>query len=269
MKKTEAIKIFLRSPFQILKRGLQGYSNEYYRGEVKKKYDLERLPTIDVLEIFPNIQEELNYFSFQPGTSGILDHLVLKQFAQIFNDCQYLEIGSLRGESLANVAEVAKNCVGVSLGPNQMRQRGYSQDLINVLNFYSNGILNVKHIEADSTTFNFKTLNQKFDLIFVDGDHRYHGVLNDTQKVLPLRKDENSIVVWHDYSDSTEDVSYEVFNGILDGISADKHKNLYHISNTLCAVYIENNELPTFSLKSYKKPNKNFKVSLSGKFQSK
>lgn len=266
MKKSEAVKVFLSNPFQILKSGIKGNRKEFYKKQVKDKYGIEQLPTVDVLKIFPDIQEEINYFSFQHGTSGILDHVVLKQFARRFTDCQYLEIGSLRGESLANVAEVAKSCIGISLGPDQMRQRRFSQNLINLLNFYSKGIPNIKHIEADSTSFDFRSLDKKFDLIFVDGDHSYNGVLNDTQKVFSLRKDEKSVILWHDYSDNGEDVGYEVFKGILDGIPVDKHKNLYHISNTLCAIYMENNELPTFLITPYEKPNKNFKIHISSGF---
>lgn len=263
MNKSEAIKIFLSNPIKTIIRGIQSNRSEYYKNNIKTKYNIEKLPSIELFDLFPDLNDELGVFSYQPGTSGVLDHLLLRQIAKQRKECHYLEIGSLRGESLANVSQVAKECTSVSLGPKQMMERGFSSNLIEVVNLFSKGLKNVQHIEADSTVFDFSTLNKKYDLIFVDGDHSYNGVLNDTQKVMDLRKDSNSVIVWHDYSDNTEDVGYEVFNGILDGIPAEKHKNLFHVSNTLCAIYMENMNHSTYFSRSYMMPNKNFHIKVS------
>ena len=83
-------------------------------------------------------------------------------------------------------------------------------------------------------------LDKKFDLIFVDGEHGFKAVKIDTRNVFALRKDANSNIVWHDYGYDTEDVRFEVLAAILSGIPKKEHSKLYHVSNTMCAVYLEN-----------------------------
>ena len=106
------------------------------------------------------------------------------------------------------------------------------------------------------------TPDKKFDLIFIDGDHSYEGVLNDTIKTFSLRRDNNSIIVWHDYGFSTEMVRYSVLNAILDGIPVKDHCNLYHVSNTLCPVYIGNKNFNTYYCKFPSTPDKIFSITL-------
>jgi len=125
---------------------------------------------------------------------------------------------------------------------------------------YILSVLTITEILHNSHTFDFNELGQKFDLIFVDGDHSYEGVLNDTRKIFNLRKDNTSVIVWHDYGISTETVRHSVLKAILDGIPAENHKYLYHVSNTMCAVYIENRKFPCSLTKFPSVPNKKFSV---------
>jgi hypothetical protein len=81
-------------------------------------------------------------------------------------------------------------------------------------------------------------LNKKFDLVFIDGDHHYEMVKNDTEKVLRYLAHERTIVVWHDYARNPETVRWEVLAGILSGCQPGLHQNIYHVAHTLCAVYI-------------------------------
>jgi hypothetical protein len=72
---------------------------------------------------------------------------------------------------------------------------------------------------------------------------------------------ENSIVIWHDYGKDPVTIVYETLAGILEGVPQNLHKNLYHVSNTLCAVYTTR-KFPTSILKTPAIPNKKFKVTL-------
>lgn len=260
MKSKLAIKIFLSSPLKIIKKGILSQYENYHKRQIQKKYNLTQLPSIEITDLIENLNDEINNYSFLSGTSLITDIILLKSLAKRFEDCIYLEIGSWRGESISNVAQVAKTCYSVSLSAEEMKQFNFSQDFIDVHGIFSKHQNNIISIGHNSLTFDFSTLNQKFDLIFVDGDHTFEGVLSDTKKVFPLRRDKKSIIVWHDYGFSTEETRYSVLNAILDGIPLDKHKNLFHVSNTLCAVYIENNNFSTFQNKFPSYPNKSFEI---------
>ena len=46
------------------------------------------------------------------------------------------------------------------------------------------------------------------------------------------------MIVWHDYGFDPEFVNYETLTGALDGSPQTKRQNIYHVSNTMCAIYI-------------------------------
>ena len=259
------LNILLTSPLSVLKKGIQAKEQEYYKKKIQSKYGIEQLPTIDLLDLFPDLNESINTYSFLSGTSLITDLLLLKLLAKKFNDGSYLEIGSWRGESLANVSEVLKDCSSLTLSSDEMRALNLGEEFIKVHGVFLENKESITKFEHNSHTFDFKRLGKLFDLIFVDGDHSYKGVFNDSSKVFPLRKNEKSIIVWHDYGNNMEDVRYTTLKGILDGIPKEKHKNLYHISNTLCAVYIEDNVLKTTKTKFPSFPNKIFSLKITGK----
>jgi predicted O-methyltransferase YrrM len=263
MKTSQALKILLQNPLKVIKKGILAQEENFHKARIQSKYGISQLPTIDYLDIFPDFNDTLDSYTFLNGTSFITDLLLLKGLAKSIPNCEYLEIGSWRGESIANVAEVAQNCTSVTLSENDMREMKFAEGFIKVHGLFSNGIKNIKTIGANSRTFDFSSLNQKFDLIFVDGDHSFEGVLNDTKKVFDLRKDETSIIVWHDYAFNAEDTRHSVMEAILDGIPKEKHKNLYHISNSMCAVYIENRKFNTYFTSFPTYPNKKFKVQIS------
>lgn len=263
MNTIKLIKRLLKHPFSILQHGAIVIEEEKFKKSISKKYNIEQLPTVDLMELFPNFNENLSTYSFLEGTSLITDLMILKQFARTYPACKYLEIGSWRGESLKNVSEVAESCVAITLSPKEMKNMHYSQEVINVHGVFSKGTNNITEILHNSKTYDFNKLKNKFDLIFIDGDHSYEGVLNDTKKTFNLRKNDSSVIVWHDYGISTERVTPSVLAAILDGIPHEKHNNLFHVSNTLCAIYIENRKFKTYQTKYPTYPNKKFSISVS------
>ena len=46
-------------------------------------------------------------------------------------------------------------------------------------------------------------------------------------------------MVWHDYTYHPEQIRYEVMAGILDGTDPSMHDEIYHVSQTKCAVYLK------------------------------
>jgi hypothetical protein len=230
---------------------------------IKKKYDcLNGFPTIDLLELLPDLEETIIPYSFLDGAASPIDMAILKGLARKIKNCTYLEIGSLRGESLVNVADVSQQCFSISLSPTEMETLGYSRDLILSHQFFSKNIPNIFHIGHNSQTFDFSSLKTKFDLVFIDGDHYDVSVRNDTINAFQVLRDENSIIVWHDYGFTPGKIRWSVLAGILDGTPEAKRNKIFHISNSQCAVYINRN-FQSLSQSQPEIPDKSFSLKIS------
>ena len=215
--------------------------NEVRKQEVSGKYNgLERFPQLSLDRVTGTSEMAINPFAFGDGGSLPTDLALLKGLAAKFPGCSYFEIGTWRGESVANVASVSHECFTMDLPDAEKRDLGYNEEYISQHAVLSKHLPNVTHLKANSRSFDFSSLNRKFDLVFIDGDHHYESVLNDTRKVFKHLLHDNSIVVWHDYAFNPEKVRYEVMAAILDGCPPALHGNLYHVANTMCAVYWKN-----------------------------
>ncbi len=237
-------------------------SDEAMKAQVVKKYNLPHgLKSVDLLDLVPGFHETVFPFSGLEGSSTPLDIALLRSLAKSYTHCSFLEIGTWRGESVANVAFVAHDCVTVNLPDEEMLAMGHHEKYVGLHRFFSNKLKNVMHLQKNSRTFDFKTLNKKFDLIFVDGDHHYESVKNDTAKVFELLRDESSVIVWHDYLRHSGEVRYEVLAGILDGAPAPFRNNIYSVSNTLCAIFTRKSYPAAFP-EQHSNPNKVFNIEI-------
>lgn len=212
------------------------------------------LPVVEFLDICP-AQDTIEPYSLLEGTSDIGDIMLLKALARKFDACRFLEIGTWRGETVANVAKVARECVTVDL-PDKRRK-----GIPDIHGFFSKQD-NIRHVYCDSLSLDFSSLG-KFNLVFIDGKHSYEVVKSDTLNALKVLN-ENGVIVWHDYGYDLRLVAWGVLKGILDGMPADKHQNIYHVSNTKCAIYTPE-KFNTSLESSFYVPNKTFELKISVK----
>jgi predicted O-methyltransferase YrrM len=240
------------------------YDDDVMHEAVMQKHDLPQgLPIVDLLDIVPGLHETVQPYSFLDGTSSPLDLALLRALATQHADCRYFEIGTWRGESVANVASAAKECVTINLPDNEMRRMGLSEEYISLHRFYSKDLPNVKHLQHNSSTFNFSSIG-KFDVIFVDGDHHYESLRRDTANVFSMLKDDDSVIVWHDYVDHSGQIRWEVLAGILDGVPAEYRNSIYHVSNTMCALFTHK-KLKANARPAFQRPDKTFTVNITAK----
>lgn len=238
--KKQKIKHLAFKPLDTLRKGLYALEEDFYKKEVLSQYGIDNLPTIEFKDLVPSGRITLEVYSYLDGTSLPTDIALLKALCEQRENCDYFEIGSWRGESIANVAKAANSCTSLTLSEEEMKDFGFGENFAKVHGFYSKDIDKLVTHYSDSMKFDFSKLGKKFDVIFVDGSHTYEGVLSDTKNVLKLLKDKNSVIVWHDFAFGVEDTRFSVFKAILDAVPKEKHKNLYRVSNTMCAVYMEN-----------------------------
>ena len=255
----KAILLILKQP-SLLNKILD--DDDINKQQVIAKFNLpEGLKTIDIIDLLPNFNETVDPFCSLDGGSTPIDLALLKGLAQQKNDCKYFEIGTWRGESVANVASVAKECVTLNLPDEEMLKMGLDKNYVELHRYYSKALKNVTHLQGNSLSFDFKTFYQKFDLIFIDGDHHYESVKSDTENAFKLLKDKNSIIVWHDYGNNPNDIRWDVLKGMLEGTTEENRKYLYRVSNTLCAIYTT---LPikSFYPANFQTPNKYFSLAI-------
>jgi hypothetical protein len=232
---------------------------------VVRKYNLPKgLKTISLTDLLADYNVTVSPFSALDGGSTPIDLSLLKGLAASIKDCNYFEIGTWRGESVANVASVSKQCVTLNLPDDELLRMGVDKRYVASHRLFSKNLNNVTHVQANSQAFDFSKYNAMFDLIFIDGDHHYESVKNDTTNAFKLLKDENSIIVWHDYGNTPNDIRWDVLRGILDGTPANKQQYLYRVSNTLCAIYTTKPLKATYP-DAFAFPDKTFSINISSK----
>lgn len=179
-------------------------------------------------------------FAFGDGGSLPTDLLLLRALARQRPACRYFEIGTWRGESAANVAAEAAAVHTLNLSAAEMRAMNLPERYIELHGHFSRPLPNVVHLHGNSATFDLATLQRQagpFDLIFIDGDHRYEAVRRDTARVFEHLVGPKTTVVWHDASRQPGHPRWEVLAGLLDGLPTELPGQLVQVGNTLCALY--------------------------------
>lgn len=232
-----ALGIIMRRPYMlnvVLEHDL------IWQEQLEKKYPefAEGLPVVDLATITGHTEFELNGNTFLDGGSSVGDYILLKYLAKKINHCEYFEIGTFRGESLLNVATEVVSSTSINLSDEELRSLNLSESLIEQIGILAKKMPNVTLLKGNSFTYDFEKSEKKYDMIFIDGDHHYEAVKNDTEKVFNYLRKETGVVVWHDYTYYPDKLRPEVFLGILDGIPAAYRHKLVHVRNTNCAVMI-------------------------------
>lgn len=232
--------------------------NEVWREKFRKKYPHQK--ELDQVDFFsPELKPEvlhLDTYCFLSGGSTIPDLLLLRQLCASITDCRYFEIGTWRGESALAVLPFCKEVHTLGLSDEELYAMGCSEDYV-----AQQGILLPKDErivvhKGNSLTFDFASFGKKFDVVFIDGNHSYAFVKNDTIQVVKHLCHEETIIVWHDYGLSPEEVRYEVYTGILDGLRIAGITNgyLYHVKHTLCAVLMKMTSESNSSMNKFNLP---------------
>ncbi|GAB2771901.1 putative O-methyltransferase YrrM [Hymenobacter luteus] len=218
------------------------------------------LPVVSLPQLLPTEGETVRPFAFRDGGSLPTDLALLRALVRRSVGRRYFEIGTWRGESAANVAEVAAEVVTLNLSAAELQALGLPVRYQELHGFFSRPLPNVRHLYGNSTTYEYGPLGL-FDVVFIDGDHRYEAVRTDTRRVFDHLVGPETIVVWHDASRQPGQPRWEVLAGILDGLPAAAPGQLVQVGNTLCALYSPT-PLPTHQPDPWADPAPWFEVSV-------
>lgn len=193
-----------------------------------------------VLPTAPAAARTVVPFAFGDGGSLPTDLLLLRALLRERPAGRYFEIGTWRGESAANAAAVATSVHTLNLSAAEMRALGLPERYITLHGHFSRHLPNVVHLHGNSATFDLAALHRTagpFDVVFIDGDHRYGAVRRDTARVFEHLVGPGTVVVWHDASRQPGQPRWEVLAGLLDGLPPGLPGQLVQVGNTLCALY--------------------------------
>ena len=212
-----------------------------WRNYVEKRHLLSGgLPVVEMDQLIGSGPIALGPMTFLDGGSLPSDMMLLAGLAERINNCTYFEIGTWRGESVATVSPRALSCHTLCLSDKEMRKLGMHARTIESHGLFSMEMENVIQLRGDSRAFDYRQLNKKFDLLFIDGDHHYEFVKSDTKNIFKHLVHKESIVVWHDYGFHPDQVRFEVMAAILDGVGPERAGMVYHVAHTKCAIYTGN-----------------------------
>ena len=209
-----------------------------WQGYVERKYGLPcGLPVIKMDQLIAADSASLGPMTFLDGGSLPTDIMLLAGLAEGIRDCRYFEIGTWRGESVSTLSPRVASCHTLCLTDQEMRKRGMPEKTIASHRLFSRDLENVTQLRGDSRSYDFASLDQKFDLVFIDGDHHHDFLVSDTMNVFKHLVHDGSIVVWHDYGFHPDQVRFEVMAAILDGVGHDRTERVYQVAHTKCAIY--------------------------------
>lgn len=103
----------------------------------------------------------------------------------------------------------------------------------------------ITQILTDSRKFDPTPYEKKMDFIFVDGDHSYEGVKNDTEKAFKMLAP-GGVILWHDYGASSDLGLVRFF------VEYTRQTPLFRIKKTSLLLYVDGVDPLTFQLKGGK-----------------
>jgi predicted O-methyltransferase YrrM len=221
--------------------------NDLYQEEnldiILDKYTINKLPEIELSELIElysfksesSIKVKTDYSG---GISPVNDYYFLSLIAKALNTKRYFEIGTWVGLSAYNIANnLGKEAEIYSLDIPADHAEIALFDIPNeIFGYYSKDLNNVHFLKSDSKKFDFNPYKKQFDMVFVDGNHTYDYVKNDTKIAYQLLKGDNSVIAWHDYFLGGE-LNKKVLAGILDALPDNQHKHVYSLYQSNLAVY--------------------------------
>jgi predicted O-methyltransferase YrrM len=160
------------------------------------------LPDISLEELFEDFDKHpvtLQQLPCGAWSTPVADVVMLLKLIVCSNPKKLMEVGSFRGYTALYLAQhVSSDAKIVTVDRYPEHGEAYRNTPFSSMIERRVGETNADIFQQDSPG--------SYDLIFIDADHAYYGVKNDTELVLPLVSP-TGFIVWHDYA------NWGYFNG--------------------------------------------------------
>lgn len=213
----------------------------------------KRIKTVKLSDIFPQNLEKgsiiLENFLGHWGNISIEEVCKLALITKFLKPENIFEFGTYNGMTTLQLAlNAPKKCKIYTLDLPQNAKPQISLSKIDTLvakhfrdkfgtktgsYFMNKKDVNIIQILQDSAIFNPTPFKKSIDLIFIDAAHDYKNKKKDSENAFFMLK-KSGVIIWHNYADvGCPDTTKYLYHLSL-------HKKIYHLKNTMFAIYINN-----------------------------
>lgn len=199
------------------------------------------LPECDAAQIIPDFNKtevRIKECPLGAWSTPLGDVYVLIKSALGFSSRRILELGSFRGDTARLLGENTGEDVSIcAVDIDERHGASYAGKPIARKIVRKTGEISAELFSGDG----------KYDLIFVDANHDYASVLNDTQVAFQVLSD-RGVILWHDYA---QDPYFHGLNGVPEALEhfSQFHK-IYSIRGTRLAIFSKYEGWDTATLSS-------------------
>ncbi|WP_441280326.1 class I SAM-dependent methyltransferase [Tardiphaga sp. 862_B3_N1_1] len=201
-----------------------GFKKTLEASNIRELYAEEIFEGIGTVSLPLNISNEASHHDNHMDMMFVVAAAKLRSAKRIF------EFGTYTGRTTCGLASIADDVKVFTLNlppADDPRYGPYIGTLIKTSPYRDR----VEQLFSDSRTFDTSAFASSMDYVFVDADHSYEGVKNDTLKAFEMLKP-GGMVIWHDYAPKSPGVF-----GYLQELSHERP--LFRIRNTCLVLYID------------------------------
>lgn len=209
-----------------------------------KKPPISIVPTIELAAV---VSEDIPIQVREPiaidGNISLAEIAVMSKLVKRYNPKRLFEIGTFDGRTTLNLAanasadaevytlDLPKDKLSETDLPLETGEEKYiDKDASGVRFLGTDCQQKITQLYGDSSTFDFSPFYNTVDFLFIDGSHSYEYVLSDSKLALDLLRDEQGVILWHDYGKLWWQGLTTALNEMY---SAGKEfKNIQHIEGT-------------------------------------
>lgn len=193
------------------------------KSQIREVYPTQLFPLLGTISIPIGVIHQESHHA------NHTDMIYVCGMASVSNAKKIFEFGTYRGQTTCGLASVCKDAQIYTLNLPLEDDPRYAP-YIGMYIANSPDRERITQIFCDSRTFDTSPYRESMDYIFIDGDHSYEGVKNDTEKALQLLKPGGTIV-WHDYAAKSP--------GVLKYLAQfSQERPLFQLRKTCLAVYV-------------------------------
>jgi SAM-dependent methyltransferase len=193
------------------------------------------LPECDAADVIPDFSNTVVHIQQCPlgaWSTPLVDVYVVLKAALGFHSKRILELGSYRGETARMLAENTGDDVRIFAVDIDERHGSAYQGL----ELARKIVRKTGHISVD-----LLGAEEKYDLIFVDANHDFDSVMNDTEVAFKVLA-KGGVILWHDYALENY---FMGMNGVPEALNHfARTRPLYAIRGTRLAMFSDRQDWP-------------------------